>query len=292
MPKLSSIIKKPLLLLYEVKLTEELFGGLINVKTKKLEYYAFGDACNPFLIAPKKIERVGENALILINDLYIKRASDIDLSKLAVTPLGKKVYSSDGKFFGTVTDIEINDENICTDMYIGEEKIALDSVLEFGDIVLTKGGWCPKICKYVPKKVKSPKKAQTIRVKMLDGEQQAAQQSDIGDDYPQTQPITLAQAIREEARILSEERLSARLPAEEDATPSEQDKIPTEQREDPHIPRIISSYGFLLGRIVTKNIFSYNRELLINEGDVVTEPVVEKARSAGKLVELTLHSKN
>lgn len=54
--------------------------------------------------------------------------------------------------------------------------------------------------------------------------------------------------------------------------------------------RIISDYHFLLGRKVEQNIFSYNGDLIIRQGEVVTFETVEKAMNYGKLVELAVHS--
>ncbi|MDE6061039.1 MAG: hypothetical protein K2G31_06195 [Clostridia bacterium] len=61
--------------------------------------------------------------------------------------------------------------------------------------------------------------------------------------------------------------------------------------DDAHTPtRVICDYEFLLGRTLGADLRTYSGELIANEGCVVTDMIVDKARRAGKLVELTLNS--
>lgn len=46
---------------------------------------------------------------------------------------------------------------------------------------------------------------------------------------------------------------------------------------------------FLLGKRVTKRIVSEEGELLAEEGDIVTEELIDKIKSGGKLIELTMN---
>ena len=55
--------------------------------------------------------------------------------------------------------------------------------------------------------------------------------------------------------------------------------------------RIISDYNFLLGRMLDDDLLSYDGRLIAYKNTRVTVDVVEKARLAGKLLELTLNSK-
>jgi len=65
----------------------------------------------------------------------------------------------------------------------------------------------------------------------------------------------------------------------------------TEYDEDAHTPtRIICDYEFLLGRTLGADLNTYLNEPIAKKGDEVTSEIVEKARRAGKLVELTLNS--
>lgn len=399
MPNLSDYVSKPILLLFEAKLESKISGGIMHKKSKRLEYFLLGDDYNR-AVAPKKIEFPGDDANVLINDLWIKHISDVDCSHHTITPLGKQVFSTDGKLLGIVTDLVLNDEFVCTTLLLEQERIAANKIIAFGDdIVLVKGKRSPKITKYIAKKIKYPE-TDDIKVKVLD-EQAVENDEDFEDDYPITKPITLAQAIldvpendttplsvqalehsktidksnssqavqssqksvdADTADKQSETKLTADTAEKtnnnrENAVADKGDSVADKQAENaktannakltadnaekpkqteltddkqaeclvecemqelcddadentlqnikanqnrvsqgrwfefPNPFRIISNYGFLLGRLVTKTIFSFNRELIVKEGDVITTPIVERARHAGKLVELTLNSK-
>lgn len=55
--------------------------------------------------------------------------------------------------------------------------------------------------------------------------------------------------------------------------------------------RIISDYSFLLGRMLSGNLTSYTGTILAQTGAIVDDDLVEKARLAGKLVDLVLLAK-
>ncbi len=56
-------------------------------------------------------------------------------------------------------------------------------------------------------------------------------------------------------------------------------------------PRIICEYDFLLGRKLAFPLYTYGGELIAEADCEITEQLVDSARKAGKLVELTLNSK-
>ncbi|MDD4839662.1 MAG: PRC-barrel domain-containing protein [Clostridia bacterium] len=367
MPNLSSFMSKPILLLFEAQLESKISGGLLNIKNKKLEYLMFGENDFNQIIAPKKIEYSGEHAIVVINNLCIKQCEDIDCSRYVFAPIGNQVFTTDGKLIGKVTDLELDSGYICTALLIDEsERMPIDMVITIGDdIVLIKGEWCPKITKNVSKKIKLPKQDK-IKVRILDNDNGA----DFDDNYPISEPISLAKAIESEIgkKIISDNlnkatfniKQNSNLKKSDEANmdmikTSElskdelqnadkpqisqdivantlQDSAPEKanieetsshkevgdlsnladeqfesnsnsdeiiaQSEKPSAPvevlmptRVISDYGFLLGRLVTKNIFSYSQELIAKEGDIVTTILVDKVRNFGKLVELTLNSK-
>jgi len=55
--------------------------------------------------------------------------------------------------------------------------------------------------------------------------------------------------------------------------------------------RIITDYRFLLNRMLSDNIILSNGEVLIRKGSKINSKIIEKARTFGKLVELTQKSK-
>lgn len=55
--------------------------------------------------------------------------------------------------------------------------------------------------------------------------------------------------------------------------------------------RQITNYTFLIGRMVTKDILSLNNEVIVKNGSLINSFVLDKIKNAGKLKELTTHSK-
>lgn len=188
MPNLNSFVDKPVLLLYESRLTKKISSALINKKSKKLVYFVLGFGRYTEVISPKKIEKFGENALVAINDLNIKQISDIDLSKFIYAPIDQQVYATNGSFVGNVEDIIFDDEFVMTDIQCGRQTIPYSDILTFGEnIVLQKAEDCPKITKFPSQKVKKPKN--NVKVGILDENQQSQETK----SNPNVQTITFGQ---------------------------------------------------------------------------------------------------
>lgn len=68
-------------------------------------------------------------------------------------------------------------------------------------------------------------------------------------------------------------------------------KVKEVKQIDTTIPTVIANYEFLIGRTLYKNILSRNGKLQFASGRVITQSDIDKARNLGKLVQLTLYSK-
>ena len=55
--------------------------------------------------------------------------------------------------------------------------------------------------------------------------------------------------------------------------------------------RILTNNSFLLKRIATKTIHTFNKEIIIKKGDKINQKIVNKALLTGKLKELIINSK-
>ena len=53
----------------------------------------------------------------------------------------------------------------------------------------------------------------------------------------------------------------------------------------------LAGYAFLIGKLVTKTLTADDGEVLVREGDRVTEVNLRRTEQAGKLVRLALHSR-
>lgn len=62
-------------------------------------------------------------------------------------------------------------------------------------------------------------------------------------------------------------------------------------RENQLPPLLSGSFDFLMGRRCDKTIYGIKDEVLIKQNAVITEDVLKKTKTRGKLIELALHSK-
>lgn len=93
-------------------------------------------------------------------------------------------------------------------------------------------------------------------------------------------------------------RTFRRAPAKtERKQPAPQENITVELTEDEWTPpkpepqkKLIGDYNFLLGRKTNTDIFNKQNEKIIKKNTLITREIVEKARAAGKLIDLTVHS--
>lgn len=263
--KLSEIIKKPVLFLYEAKLEGEITGALIRRSGKKLDYLVH-EGEKKSLIKAAKVLSYGKDAIAVMNDFCLISPSDVDRKRYILAGFGE-LYSSKGEKMGAIEDIEFDEGGVATSLKYSGGSVEFSKIARMNfDIAVCMEEGCPLIRKVAPKKIKMYSTAQQVII--FDKE-----------DKPPVEE--------------SEQSVSVTESVAEDYEDSETVYDMREKTSDEHVPhRIISDYGFLLGRKVTANIFSFNRELIVEEGEVITTKIVEKARKYGKLVELTLNSKS
>ena len=256
--RLSEIIKKPILFLFEAKLEGEITGALISRKTKRLEYLILEGKVTSYIKADKVIS-FGQDAVTVMNDYSIVMPSEISAKKYFAAAFGT-LFTSLGERLGELTDIVFGDTLIAETVEYNGDNADFSRIVRMNyDLTVLYDKGCPTLRKVAPKKVKITAAPQ--KVVILERE-----------DAPPPGPP----------------------PSVEDPHITLRTTVETlEKAADEHVPlRIISDYGFLLGRRVTANIFSFNRDLIVEEGEVITTRVVERARKYGKLVELTLNSKS
>ncbi|MBE5758289.1 MAG: hypothetical protein E7345_05165 [Clostridiales bacterium] len=66
---------------------------------------------------------------------------------------------------------------------------------------------------------------------------------------------------------------------------------PSINKDTENYTKIITDYRFLIGRILQKDIFAINGEIIAKNGSIITKDIVNKASSYGKLIEVTRYSK-
>lgn len=196
------------------------------------------------------------DAIVISDGTSLRHIEDIDASCLKGDMPGKQVFSPVGIFIGKIDDAHMFNNGRVARYLAGDVSITPSQLQLIGDVALEKG-------RRASSKVKLPRPEIDAPVYIL--------QEDVSPVY----------TLNQGEPAFSEGALNILLAG----SPAEY------AEEDGHTPtRIISDYAFLLGRTLSADLKTYSGELIAAKDSEVTAPIVEAARRAGKLVELTLSS--
>lgn len=174
-------------------------------------------------------------------------------------PFRSPVYNTDGSYIGRANDFEF-EGSIIKKLYIDNDKTieSNEVVLLSSEMIIIKGNRKLRI----KREHKTKPKELSTAFNQVDNAQ-----SEIADSIEIQTPT-----------ITTETPHSTVIPN------------PKKQNQSNESPlKVISGYGFLLGRAVIKHIFAGSK-LIIPKGKIIDADTVEKARTYGKLVELTVSS--
>ncbi len=262
-----NLYSKPVLLLYEGKIRGKVSGALVNKRSKKIDFLTIGLGKYSEFLAIKRVAHFGEDSIVVMNDLHFKQTSDINLSRFFEAPLMKKVYSTDGNFLGIINDVIFDDTKKMIALQTDVCTISTADILRYADeLVLTKGEFLPKISKRPPKvinRANSKNIAVQILTDKLKNENSIENRLDILREYPITKTASLSDIVSNEAK----------------------------EPENTTLQTVISNHDFLLGRRVSKDILSFNNELIVKKDSIITTKIVELCQKAGKFIELTVNSR-
>lgn len=276
MKKVTDFLGKPVLSLYE-STTEGIVKDLVFDKAfKKLKFIVlFTD--NEFqeekIVSVNDIYSYGENALILKNNscLDLKTNLTDELS----SPINNFVYTTLGKFVGTVQDVNIDDKNnIISVLLTNNQTIMLDKIVTSG-----------KDAMFIQDETKEVKLANFKKRQIVNVQENKAVKVEI---------LQVPETISE---VTDNETIQTPLEVEQVETLLNNDITPIKPRkkivlDSNNLPkRSTTKDNFLIGRKVEKNIYSFNHELIIRKNTRITEKTIVIAKSHSKFKELTLYSK-
>lgn len=276
MKKVTDFLGKPVLSLYE-STTEGIVKDLVFDKAfKKLKFIVlFTD--NEFqeekIVSVNDIYSYGENALILKNNscLDLKTNLTDELS----SPINNFVYTTLGKFVGTVQDVNIDDKNnIISVLLTNNQTIMLDKIVTSG-----------KDAMFIQDETKEVKLANFKKRQIVNVQENKAVKVEI---------LQVPETISE---VTDNETVQTPLEVEQVETLLNDDTTPIKPRkkivlDSNNLPkRSTTKDNFLIGRKVEKNIYSFNHELIIRKNTRITEKTIVIAKSHSKFKELTLYSK-
>ncbi len=229
---------------------------LIENKKHKLRYLkVYNEETDAtFLLSYKDIYKLSKNVVLIKNSQVLNPASNLELCEYdCLNPIGATLLDFNGKSFGQIKDFDISDNFSMQTLILDNLTISIKDIISLGEkIVLMKSPNNVKISSFSPKK----------KIKK------------ISEDYKVT------------------------LLAEVNQTPIEKPlKSPEEFSPAPSVSptspkRLVTDSRFLLNRKLTENIMLGNGEILFKKDTKITYQVIDKARTFGKLFELTQKSKN
>jgi len=294
MKKSQQIIGLPIISISDGNEVGKVKNIVLNAESGTIDYFVVDSGIQVLstrVIPTTNVLGIGEYAMTILNPEAIsdisRIPSAIDLLQKNITVKGTKVLTKKGSLIGETGDIFVDVDNGCN--IVGIEYIAditqkkvriipRSSVITFGKTLLVveddvqskllddPSGLSENASDFARKNVQDfsadpvnkysdvfEEEASDDSAKELDDLSAAAQESTVFEQAP-------AAEVKHEARSSAAELFEER------------------QRQ------------YLRGRKSTKNIFDNHGAVLIKAGEIITDQVIERAKSAGKLVELVMNN--
>lgn len=251
--RFSEIIGKKIVCLSFGKELGTVYSCTVDKKMRRIHHLSTVDNEEDEGFVDNKRVFHGNDILYTLSSLAEFQSSGIDF------PFRCPIYNTDGCYIGRAIDFEF-DGNTINKLYFGEDKkLNVDEVVLLSkEMIIVNGNRKLRI-----------KRDKAVKPKELSS---AFNQFEIG-------PETTNESSEVPIRALDNTIASTPINTTQN-TPAKDNESPL---------KVISGYGFLLGRAVIKHIFDGGR-LIIPKGKIIDEDTVEKARAHGKLVELTVSS--
>ena len=253
---------------------------VFGVNLSQIAYFLCINDEEKFLISPDLLTAVND-ALVLEDCTSILKIQDADFTMLK-TLIGKDVYSNKGHRVGSVTDLSFDLSGKIGRISLDEDTLNINAISGVGEIILLKA----------PSKKR--KKPSAMNMRSLAKEDKPVSilttPSQDADNLAQSSAIADSTSPKEANDDIVHDTESK--PAMNNGSVTISLTSPNLITASSPVPaRIISDYNFLLGRTLTSALYSFSGAMIAPAGAVVTVDIVDKARLAGKLLELTYNSK-
>jgi len=286
MKKSQQIIGLPVISIAEGNEEGKVKDIVINAETGTIDYFVVDSGIQVLgtrVIPSGNILGIGEYALTIPNPEAISDIAGlpaaIDLLQKNITVKGTKVLTKKGSLIGETGDIYIEPDNECSITGIefiadaAQKTIRLiprSSVITYGKTLLVV--------------------EDDVQSKLLD-DPSALPETDAFDEPISEEPVSAVNIPSEpEPEPLKETELDL---VEEQAAvvhPSEPVIAQQEQRSTAAELFEARQRQYLKGRKATKNITDNQGMLIIRAGEAITELVMDRAKSCGKMIELVMNN--
>lgn len=251
----------------------------------------------PYMLVPFKEILCFNDALVVQNTINFASENDIDFTFLVGNLSDIPVYTQNGILKGNVNEVELSQSGKVCKISTQTMSFAPNAILSCGNAILLKSG--VKTTKTQTVKMPRPQAENIVSIQSADtpvnaesSAQTKLSAQDIDNLIGQTQePLPLLEKaisvqsapraiqLTQDTPYFSQGAFEAILGEEGKYLDGDDTRTPS---------RIISDYSFLLGRTLTKDLFSYTNTPIARVGDTVTDEIVRTARTLGKLIDLTL----
>ncbi len=259
MYKVTDIISKPVINLYNGNSEGTVKNICFDKGLKKAtSLVLFNDNDDEeMILAINKIYNIGSSAITIKNSeglLPALFASNIEYNN----QINNKVYNLEGESLGTVKDILLSQSYKVESIEVGEKSFLGNSIVSFNDSNMIVNSSGVKFSKETFKPKITGLKPKLDLVKIL-------------PKIPEKENEDIPKIDFKDIEI----------------KPKQNYKI----SENPLPQRMITSQNYLLGRKLNKTIYGLNNEIIAKKDTIITEKILNNAKSHNKLVELAVFSK-
>lgn len=273
MLELSALVKKNVI----ARSTSCIMGCIKDVYFEKncseIAYFIIENAYDEIcLLKPDELDSF-EDAVTTQSAVCARRIEDVDFTKYASNLIGKQVFTQNGTLKGEIENVLFSKNGKICKLCLSDFCFSPQNVALAGDVIMLKAQ------KHTQKQRKiSLPTPQTDATAQLFTPSKTENKNDQSNQQ-NVQPITIynappASEICGINMLFSENAVRAL-----GAQPSD---------DNGAIPRIISDYDFLLGRVMSKDAYDFSGKPFAKQGDIVTDALIQKARRLGKLAQLVL----
>lgn len=259
MYKVTEIISKPVINLYNGNNEGTVKNICFDKGLKKaVSLILFSDNDEEeIVLATSKIYNIGSSAITIKNSeglLPALFASNIEYNN----QINNNVYNLEGEYLGKVKDITIDKTYKVTEIEVEDKNYASTSVISYNENNLIVNSSGAKFSKETFKPRISSTRPKLDMVKILPTIPEKTT-----DDIPKIEFSDI------------------------EIKPKQNYKI----SENPLPQRMITSQNYLVGRKVSKTIYGINNEIIVRKDCIITEKILNTAKTHNKLVELAVFSK-
>ena len=291
MTNLSALVGKPVLNISASRIEGFVYDVYFDEYLKTAVYFcitptAINTVSKTLLLPCSEAQGIAD-AVVIADSTKLAYPLDVDLTSLHSGVLGREVFLPNGINKGKIADVLITNANKISKFKTETDEFTPSVIISIGDVLLLKSA-----VKQKPRKVTLPRPEKDSPVYILNDTAQVLEIEKTLREADANQEAVPAAAVQESLKPISFGAHSAEPVLSNGAFEVLLDGSQAySYDEEAHTPtRIICDYEFLLGRTLGADLCTYTGELIAKQGSLVTDFIVEKARRAGKLVELTLNS--